>query len=191
MACATRATETTIGWPNIMDDCELYGIPVSFNICGFEAVFGSTGRAEISVIDILQTWHGDPHWSTYTWYSDLPEAGGNYTMTGDLSGYTRPYNLIYGGIWTERALNSAVPFEISYHNFGHESLSNITETNMDDTFRLGVEFHKRIGSKLTAEAPPWNNNPDSSRYPIYVNNGIFVFNRSEVLRSSTSFFALC
>ena len=76
-------------------------------------------------------------------------------------------------------MNSAVPFEISYHNFGHESLSNITADNMDDTFRLGVAYHKRIGSKLTAECPPWNNNPQSEKYPIYVDNGIFVFNRSE------------
>ena len=156
---------------------------MSFNICGFEAVFGSTGIAEISEIDILQPWHSDAHWSTYTWYSDLPVDGGNYLTVGPLSGYTRQYNLIYGGIWTEQAMNSSVPFEISYHNFGHESLSDITEQNMEDTFRLGVEFQKRIGSKITAEAPPWNNNPDPSRYPIFSNNGMFVFNRKENDRS--------
>jgi hypothetical protein len=37
---ATRAQRTLDGWPNIITDCETHGIPVSFNICGYEAVFG-------------------------------------------------------------------------------------------------------------------------------------------------------
>ncbi|MHC4499046.1 MAG: DUF2341 domain-containing protein, partial [Planctomycetota bacterium] len=174
---ASRAQETVDGWPNIISDCETYGIPVSFNICGYEAVFGDTGRNEVNEIDILHPWHSDAHWSSYTWYSDMPLSGGNYLTVGDLSGYTRSYSLIYGGLLTEQTMNSDIPFEISYHNFGHESLSNIDANNMDATFRLGVAYHRRIGSKLTAEAPPWNNNPQSSKYPIYVQNGIFVFNR--------------
>jgi hypothetical protein len=176
---AARAGETRVGWPNIIDDCETYGIPVSFNICGHEAVFGDNGPGDLTAIDITHSWHSDAHWSTNTWYSDAPPAGGNYLTVGDLSGTTRSYGLVYGGDLTERTMNSAVPFEISYHNFGHESLSDITETTMDDTFSLGVDYHKRIGSKLTAEAPPWNNNPLTSGYPIYVQNGIYVFNRME------------
>ena len=69
---ASRAQNTLDGWPNIITDCETYGIPVSFNICGFEAVFGNTGRGEVNDIDIFQPWHSDPHWSTNTWYSDMP-----------------------------------------------------------------------------------------------------------------------
>jgi hypothetical protein len=176
---ASRAQNTLDGWPNIIADCETYSIPVSFNICGYEAVFGDTGRGAVSDIDIYQPWHGDLHWSTNTWYSDMPLTPTDYMTVADLSGTTRSYSLVYGGPLTERTMNSTVPFEISYHNFGHESLSDITADNMNDTFRLGVAYHKRIGSKLTAEAPPWNNNPQAEKYPIYVQNGIFVFNRSE------------
>ncbi len=176
---ATRAQNTLDGWPNIIADCETYDIPVSFNLCGYEPVFGDAGRSEVNDIDIYQPWHSDPHWSTNTWYSDMPWTPANYKTVGDLSGYIRSYSLVYGGPLTEQTMNSDVPFEISYHNFGHESLSQITAENMDDTFRLGVAYHKRIGSKITAEAPPWNSNPQSSKYPIYVANGIFVFNRAE------------
>ena len=176
---ASRAQETLDGWPNIIADCESYDIPVSFNICGYEAVFGDAGRNEVNEIDVYHTWHSDSHWDTNSWYSDMPASGGNYTTVGDLSGYTRSYSLIYGGPLTEQTMNSDVLFEISYHNFGHESLSDINDIIMDATFRLGVEYHKKIGSKLTAECPPWNNNPQTSKYPIYVQNGIFVFNRSE------------
>ena len=175
---AIRAQRTLVGWPNIIADCETYGIPVSFNICGYEAVFGDAGRREVNDIDIYQTWHVD-YWETHTWYSDMPWTSANYKTVGDLSGYTRSYGLVYGGPLTERTMNSAVPFEISYHNFGHEKLGSITADNMNNTFRLGVAYHKRIGSKLTAESPPWDSNPQSSKYPIYVQNGIFVFNRSE------------
>ncbi|MHC5182866.1 MAG: hypothetical protein ACYSPI_01115, partial [Planctomycetota bacterium] len=176
-SAASRAQATLDGWPNIIADCELNDIPVSFNICGYEAVFGDTGINEVNEIDVYHSWHSDSHWATNTWYSDIPTNGGNYLDIGNLSGYTRSYDLIYGGLLTEQSMNSDVPFEISYHNFGHESLSNISETTMDATFRLGVEYHKRIGSKLTAECPPWNNNPQSSKYYIYVDNGIYVFNR--------------
>jgi hypothetical protein len=176
---ASRAEETKLGWQHIIDDCETYGIPVSFNICGYEAVFGDAGRSEVAEIDVYHSWHSDPYWETHTWYSDMPENGGNYKTVGDLSGYTRSYDLIYGGELTERSMNSEVPFEISYHNFGHENLQSISESIMDGTFRLGVEYHKRIGSKLTAEAPPWNSDPQPYKYPIYVQNGIYVFNRSE------------
>ena len=48
---------------------------------------------------------------------------------------------------------------------------------MDANFRLGVAYHKRMGIKLTADAPPWNYNPEPNKYPIYVKNGIFVFNK--------------
>jgi hypothetical protein len=176
---ASRAMKTRLGWPHIIEDAETYGVPVSFNICGHEAVFGDAGPGDISAIDILHSWHPDAHWSTNTWYSDAPPSGGDYLSAGDLSGLFQSYGLVYGGDLTEQTMNSPVPFEISYHNFGHESLSHIDATTMDDTFRLGVEYHKRIGSKITAEAPSWNNNPDASRYPIYLQNGIFVFNRSE------------
>jgi hypothetical protein len=174
----TRAQNTLNGWPNIIADCETYGIPVSFNLCGYEAVFGDGGRSEVNDIDIYHYWHVD-YWKTHTWYSDMPWTPANYKTVGDLSGYTRSYSLVYGGPLTERTLNSTVPFEISYHNFGHENLSQVTADNLNNTFRLGVAYHKRIGSKLTAEAPPWNSNPQSSKYPIYVQNGIFVYNRSE------------
>ena len=176
---AARSMNTRVGWPNILQDTATYGIPVSFNICGHEAVFGDTGRGEISEIDIFQPWHSDPYWATHTWYSDKPASGGNYLTMGDLSGTTTSYGLVYGGDLTEETLNSSVPHEISYHNFGHESLSDISAVVMDATFRAGVQFHKRIGSKIRAEAPPWNNNPQSEKYPIYVQNGIFVFNRME------------
>ena len=46
-------------------------------------------------------------------------------------------------------------------------------------FSHGVDFHKRLGSKILTEAPPWNNNPQEEKYPIYTQNGIFVFNRME------------
>ena len=175
----SRSHQTELGWPHIIEDCETYDIPVSFNICGLEAVFGNTGINEIAEIDVIHTWH-TPHWLTNTWYSDLPESGGNYKTVGNISGYPdKSYGLIYGGNMTERTMNSEVPFEISYHNFGHEALGSINETIMNSTIRLGVEFHKRIGSKLTADAPPWNSNPQSSKYPIFVQNGIFVFNRMQ------------
>ncbi len=174
-----RSENTQAGWPHIIEDGETYGIPVSFNICGFEAVFGNTGRDDIADIDIYQTWHADPHWSTNTWYSDMPQDGGNYDIYGNISGYNWSLSLIYGGNITERAINSYVPFEISYHNFGHDDLGQISEKNLNDTFRLGVEFHKRIGSKLTSEAPPWNINHQTYKYPYYVQNGIFVFNRMD------------
>jgi hypothetical protein len=176
---ALRSEYTRVGWPHILADTGTYGIPVSFNICGHEAVFGDAGRAEIAALDVLQPWHWDPHWAAYTWYSDKPEYGGNYQTTGDLSGTTRSYGLVYGGDLTESTLNSPVPHEISYHSFGHESLSDITAGQMDDNFRYGVDYHRRIGNKIRAEAPPWNNNPDPARYPIYPQNGIFVFNRWE------------
>lgn len=179
----TRSLNTRTGWPNILQDTEAHGIPVSFNICGHEAVFGDAGHNEIAEIDILQSWHVDPHWSIYTWYSDKPQNGGNYLTFGDLSGAPSSYGLVYGGDLTEQTLNATIPHEISYHTFGHESLSNITDTNMNDTFRFGVSYHKRIGSKIMSVAPPWNNNPSGDRYPIYVQNGIFVFNRSEGSRS--------
>ena len=118
---AGRAQLTRTGWLNILADTEAQGIPVSFNICGFESVFGNTGPAEIADINVTYDWHSDPYWSSHTWYSDLPSAGGNYLMTGDLSGTNRSYNLVYGGDLTERTMNSSVPFEISYHSFGHES----------------------------------------------------------------------
>jgi hypothetical protein len=175
---ALRAQRTLDGWPNIITDCENYGIPVSFNTCGYEAVFGDAGRGEVNEIDIYQTWHVD-YWKTHTWYSDMPWTPANYKTVGDLSGYTRSYSLVYGGPLTEQTMNSVVPFEISYHNFGHERLDAITAENMDDTFRLGVAYHKRIGSKIMSEAPPWNANPQPEKYPIYIDNGIFVYNRYE------------
>ncbi|MCK5195246.1 MAG: hypothetical protein KAQ71_15650, partial [Desulfobulbaceae bacterium] len=179
LTAAARAQKTVLGWPHLIDDGEFYGIPFNFNICGYEAVFGDKGRNEVAGIDILQPWHSDPHWSNHTWYSDVPENGGNYLMTGNLSGYIQPYNLVYGGIISERAINSAVPFELSYHNFGHENLNEITPDNMNNTFRLGIEYFKRIGVRLTAETPPWNVNPQIEKYPIYVKNGIYVLSRAE------------
>ena len=113
-SAATRAQATLDGWPNIIADCELYDIPVSFNICGHEAVFGDAGISELNEIDVLHTWHSNTHWHTNTWYSDMPTNGGNYLTTGDLSGTTRSYSLIYGGLLTEQTMNSDVPFEISY-----------------------------------------------------------------------------
>ena len=175
---ATRAQHTLDGWPNVIADCEIYNIPVSFNLCGYEAVFGDEGRSEVNDIDIYQYWHVD-YWKTHTWYSDMPWTPANYKTVGDLSGYTRSYSLVYGGPLTEQTMNSPVPFEISYHNFGHEKLNAITAENMDDTFRLGVAYHKRIGSKIMSEAPPWNVNPQPEKYPIYIDNGIFVYNRWE------------
>jgi hypothetical protein len=103
---ASRAQQSRDGWPNIISDCETYSIPVSFNICGYEAVFGDTGPNEVNEIDIYHPWHSDPYWSTNTWYSDMPPNGGNYMTIGDLSGYTRNYNLIYGGDITARTMNS-------------------------------------------------------------------------------------
>ena len=88
-SAASRAQETLDGWPNIIADCETYGIPVSFNICGYEAVFGDAGRSEVNEIDVYHTWHSDSHWDTNTWYSDMPISGGNYLTVGDLSGFTR------------------------------------------------------------------------------------------------------
>jgi hypothetical protein len=175
---ATRAQRTLDGWPNIIADCETYNIPVSFNICGYEALFGDGGRSEVNEIDIYHNWHVD-HWKTHTWYSDMPWTPANYKTVGNLSGYTRSFSLVYGGPLTEQTMNSTVPFEISYHNFGHERLDAITAENLDDTFRLGVAYHKRIGSKIMSEAPPWNSNPQPEKYPIYVDNGIFVYNRYE------------
>ena len=175
---AARSQKTRVGWPNLIQDAETYQIPLSFNICGHEAVFGDTGRTETAALDVTYNW-ADPHWATNTWYSDKPQNGGNYLTTGDLSGTTRSYGLIYGGDMTEQALNSSVPFEISYHNFGHESLSNLSSAEINATFGLGVQYHRRIGNKIRAEAPPWNNNPSTASYPVYLQNGIFVFNRSE------------
>ena len=80
---------------------------------------------------------------------------------------------------TEQALNSSVPFEISLHNFGHEDLNGLLPEQLNSTFGLSVDYHKRIGNKIRAEAPPWNSNADSSKYPIYTQNGIFVYNRAE------------
>jgi hypothetical protein len=176
---AVRALKTRIGWPHILADSGTYGIPVTFNICGHEAVFGDAGRAEIADIDVIDAWHPDPHWAANTWYSDKPEHSGNYETTGALSGSTLSYGLVYGGDLTESALNSSVPEEISYHSFGHEDLGYITAQQMDENLRHGVDYHRRIGNKIRAEAPPWDSNPDSSRYPIYVQNGMFVFNRRE------------
>jgi len=178
-AAAEQARLTRIGWLSVLAQTEARGIPVGFNICGFEAVFGNTGLSEIADIDVYQPWHNDRHWFTNTWYSDLPPDGGNYRMFGLLSGYRRSYNLIYGGELTERTLNSSVPFEISFHNFGHESLGDISAELMGRILGLGVEFHKRIGSKIRSETPPWNFNPNHSRYQIFTQNGIFVFNRVE------------
>ncbi|MHC5173762.1 MAG: hypothetical protein ACYSPJ_08480, partial [Planctomycetota bacterium] len=110
-SAATRAQATLDGWPNIITDCEFYGIPVSFNICGYEAVFSDTGVSEVNDIDVFHTWHSDTHWHTNTWYSDMPTNGGHYLMDGNLSGTTRSYDLIYGGLLTEQSMNSDVPFE--------------------------------------------------------------------------------
>ena len=87
--------------------------------------------------------------------------------------------LLYGGDLTEQTLNSSVPFEISYHNFGHESLLHITEGPFASTFSLGVNYNKRIGNKIRSDAPPWNYNPSADKYDTIVDNGIFVFNRWE------------
>ncbi len=175
---ATRAQNTLDGWPNIIADCETYDIPANFNLCGYEAVFGDGGRSEVNEIDTYHDWHID-YWKTHTWYSDMPWTPANYKTVGNLSGYARSYSLVYGGLLTEQTMNSDVPFEISYHNFGHERLNAITAENMNDTFRLGVAYHKRIGSKIMSEAPPWNADPQPEKYPIYVDNGIFVYNRYE------------
>jgi hypothetical protein len=181
-SAATRSQKTRDGWPHIISDAETYQIPLTFNICGHEAVFGDTGRSETAAIDVTYpdaaSW-SNIHWQTYTWYSDKPEDGGNYQTTGDLSGYTRSYGLVYGGDLTEQTLNSSVPFEVSYHNFGHESLYHLTEAQVDSTLGLGVDYHKRIGNKVRSDAPPWNYNPPVGRYPILVDNGIFVYNRLE------------
>ena len=101
LTAASRSQETRDGWPNIISDCETYSIPVSFNICGYEAVFGDNGPNEVNEIDIYHPWHSDTYWSTNTWYSDTPPNGGNYMTVGNLSGYSRNYNLIYGGDLTE------------------------------------------------------------------------------------------
>ena len=100
---AARSQKTRIGWPNLIHDAETYQIPLSFNICGHEAVFGDMGKSETAAIDVTYGW-AVPYWSTYTWYSDKPQNGGNYLMTGDLSGTNRSYGLIYGGDMTEQAL---------------------------------------------------------------------------------------
>ena len=147
-----------------------------------KAVFGDAGSSETEAIDVTYadagTW-SNVHWQTYTWYADKPQNGGNYQTTGDLSGYTRSYGLVYGGDLTEQTLNSTVPFEISFHNFGHESLSHLTVTQVENTLGLGVDYHQRIGNKIRSDAPPWNYNPSAERYPILVNHGIFVYNRLE------------
>lgn len=135
---AARSQKTRVGWPNLILDAETYQIPLSFNICGHEAVFGDLGRTETAAIDVTYDW-AVAHWATNTWYSDKPLNGGNYQTTGDLSGTSRSYGLVYGGDMTEQALNSTVPFEISYHNFGHESLSNLDATQLNNTFSLGVQ----------------------------------------------------
>ena len=49
---AARGARCFTGWSNIIADCEANGIPVSFNICGHEAVFGDAGRSEVNEIDI-------------------------------------------------------------------------------------------------------------------------------------------
>ncbi|MHA7777299.1 hypothetical protein [Roseibium sp. M-1] len=176
---AIRAARTRAGWPNLLEDAEKYGIPLSFNICGHDAVFGDEGPGELENLNQFNLFHPVSHWWTNTWYSDAPPNGGNYKTIGDLSGYTRSYGLVYGGDLTELAMNSSVPHEISFHTFGRGALNTLPGYILEETFRLGRAYHKRIGNKITAQAPPWNGNPIEARYPIYVENGIFVYNRKE------------
>ena len=77
----SRSEKTRLGWPHLIQDGETYQIPLSFNICGHEAVFGDTGKAETAAIDNIYTW-ATVWWTTYTWYSDKPQNGGNYLTTG-------------------------------------------------------------------------------------------------------------
>lgn len=176
---AVRAARTCVGWPNLLEDAEEYGIPMSFNLCGHDAVFGDDGPGELAKLDQFNLFHPVSHWWTNTWYSDAPPDGGDYKTVGNLSGSTRSYGLVYGGDMTEQAMNSAVPHEISFHTFGHGGLNKLPGYILDETFRLGRKYHKRIGSKITAQAPPWNGNPIEARYPIFVDHRIFVYNRFE------------
>ncbi|WP_428687033.1 hypothetical protein [Roseibium sp.] len=176
---AVRAARTRVGWPNLLEDAQTYGIPLSFNLCGHDAVFGDDGPGELEKLDQFNLFHPVSHWWTNTWYSDAPPNGGDYMTVGDLSGYTRSYGLVYGGDLTEQTMNSDVPHEISFHTFGHGGLSKLPGSILDETFKRGRDYHKRIGSRITAQAPPWNSNPIPARYPIYVENGIFVYNRFE------------
>ncbi len=176
---AVRAARTRVGWPNLLEDAEAYGIPLSFNLCGHDAVFGDDGPGDLAKLDQFNLFHPVSHWWTNTWYSDAPPNGGDYRTVGDLSGYTRSYGLVYGGDLTEQTMNSSVPHEISFHTFGHGGLNKLPGYILDETFRLGRDYHKRIGSKITAQAPPWNGNPIEERYPIFVDHGIFVYSRFE------------
>jgi len=176
---AVRAARTRVGWPNLLEDAETYGIPQTFNLCGHDAVFGDDGPGELAKLDQFNLFHADEHWWTNTWYSDAPPNGGDYRTVGDLSGYTRSYGLVYGGDMTEAAMNASVPHEISFHTFGHGGLNKLPGFILDETFRLGRIYHKRIGNKITAQAPPWNGNPIEERYPIFVDHGIFLYNRFE------------
>lgn len=176
---ASRAQDSRDGWVNVMDDAEAAGIPVNFNTCAFEMVFGDSGPSEYAELDITYDWHPDSHWAENTWYSDAPQQGGNYKTVGELSGTVRGYDLVYGGDLAERAMNSVVPFETSYHNFGHESLPDMDAETMDAAFRLGVEYHRSVGSKVMTQAPPWNHAPHPSTLPIYGQNGMFALSRLE------------
>lgn len=176
---AVRAARTRVGWPNLLEDAELYGIPQTFNLCGHDAVYGDDGPGDLAKLDQFNMFHPDKHWWTNTWYSDAPPEGGDYRTVGDLSGYTRSYGLVYGGDMTEEAMNTSVPHEISFHTFGHGGLNKLPGFILDESFRLGRDYHKRIGNKITAQAPPWNGNPIEARYPIFVDHGIFVYNRFE------------
>ncbi|MCK7613642.1 hypothetical protein [Roseibium sediminicola] len=176
---AVRAARTRVGWPNLLEDAETYGIPQTFNLCGHDAVFGDDGPGDLAKLDQFNLFHRDKHWWTNTWYSDAPPNGGDYRTVGDLSGYTRSYGLVYGGDMTEAAMNASVPHEISFHTFGHGGLNKLPGYILDETFRVGKIYHKRIGNKITAQAPPWNGNPIEARYPIFVDHGIFLYNRFE------------
>lgn len=176
---AVRAARTRVGWPNLLEDAETFGIPLSFNLCGHDAVFGDDGPGDLVNMDKFNLFHPVEHWWTNTWYSDAPPNGGDYRTVGDLSGYTRSYGLVYGGDLNELTMNSSIAHEISFHGFGHGGLNKLPGFILDETFKMGRDYHKRIGNKITAQAPPWNGNPIEARYPIFVDHGIFLYNRFE------------
>src|SRR3989338_4830360 len=167
-----EANNDKTGVMTILQDTATYGIPVTFAMTGHWPLFEDYG--EHNGIDTVHPWAGtsngwaDDHWLSNSWYSDEIEGGGNYQ--------TYPY--IYGGNINEYILNASLMHEIGTHTFGHMQLDLINESALSAELSEAVSAWKPFAIKPTSLAPPWNANPQLSKYDEIISNGVFTYNKA-------------
>jgi len=154
----------------ILQDSADFGVPITFAMADHYPMFEDSG--EHSAINKIHDWASmangwaDDHWRSNFWYADELAGGGNYVS----------HPLIYGGDLTEKVLKSPVSHEIGSHTFGHIQMDLADEAIIAGELQEAQSLWKSMGIKTTSLAPPWNANPQSSKYDEIKNAGIFVYN---------------